>query len=65
MNSIWNSYSKFGSKYSDYSAFNEYAQKPPMIITGNEVMGYLTTNEYLPKGINPFVLIAFLKEMGY
>lgn len=62
--SIWNEYGLYGSKYSIYSAFNDYATDPPAIVLDGKVIGYLTTNEYLLDGINPWIFINFLKEKG-
>lgn len=62
--SIWNEYGLYGSRYSIYSAFNDYATDPPAIVLDGKIIGYLTTNEYFPDGINPWVLITFLEEKG-
>lgn len=56
LDSVNNQYGDFGSRYSDLSARNEFAQQPPMIIMDGEVVGYLTTNKYLPGAINFYEL---------
>lgn len=46
-NCIWNAYGTYGNEYSDYSPFNQYASKPPVVVDkeGN-FYGYLTINSY-------------------
>lgn len=45
-NSIWNKYGDYGSKYSDCSPFNKYTSSPPMILIGENIVGYLSMNQY-------------------
>jgi hypothetical protein len=59
--SIWNEYSTFGNKYSTYSPFNNYCSSPPMIVKNGQIIGYLTTNDYITGGISPHILKG-LKE---
>lgn len=56
--SIFNKYGTYGSPYSSASAFNDYTATPPMLITGGQVVGYLSTNPNLANSINPYALIA-------
>ena len=67
--SIWNEFGDYGSKFSSKSAFNDFASDPPIIVakTGNkvEVIGYLTTNKFLPGAISPYDLKTELKELGF
>ncbi len=55
-NSIWNTYGKYGGEYSTLSPFNSYTTTPPMLIKNGKVIGYLTTNDNISNGVNPFVL---------
>lgn len=54
--SITNSYGQFGSPYSSYSACNEYASDPPVVVdeAGN-YYGRLTLNRYAPDALIDFV----------
>ena len=68
-NGLFNTYSKYGSKYSSTSAFNPYATKPPKIVyeRGNDLyeVGLLTTNQYaVTRGqhVDPRMLQAWLKD---
>lgn len=60
--SINNQYSQYGSPYSLYSACNELASKPPMIVDSQgNFYGLLTLNTYLTdRNRNP-ELLAWLK----
>ena len=60
--SIWNDISKYGSDYSSESAFNDFASSPPRILKGGEVIGYLTTNDYKVRAINPKCLLEILDK---
>jgi hypothetical protein len=55
-NSIWNEYGSYGGKYSSSSPFNEYSSSPPNIIKNGQIIGYLTTNQYLGSALNPYVI---------
>jgi hypothetical protein len=56
--SIFNEYGKFGSDFSSYSAFNDYASKPPIIINNDyKLVGYLTIG-YKTPSINTYQAIA-------
>ncbi|MEA1963604.1 MAG: hypothetical protein U9O41_00490, partial [Candidatus Aerophobetes bacterium] len=59
--SIFNDYSHYGSEYSNLSAFNDRASKPPMIFKGDEFIAYLTVNTKKIPRINPYALIGWLK----
>ncbi len=53
--SIFNDYGKFGGKYSSFSAFNEYASSPPIIISSDyKFVGYLTIDNYKSPSINTY-----------
>jgi hypothetical protein len=54
--SIWNNFSEFGNQYSQYSPFNEISIMPPMIIKGDKLIGYLTINKFIKNGISPYIL---------
>ena len=58
--SIWNPYSKYGSRYSNLSAFNPYATQPPMIYSNQAFIAYLTMNKYLYPAITPLQLLQKL-----
>jgi len=58
-NSIFNEFGNYGSEFSSYSAFNEFASKPPIIINDNyKLIGYLTINELKTPNINTYEAIA-------
>jgi hypothetical protein len=45
--SIFNEFGNFGGKFSSYSAFNDFASDPPIIVNDNyKFVGYLTINEF-------------------
>jgi hypothetical protein len=54
--SVWNDYGSFGSKYSNTSARSQYASSPPLLIKDRQIIGRLTTNQYLSGAINPTTL---------
>jgi hypothetical protein len=63
LNSIMNNFGSFGSKFSSYSAFNELASNPPIIINRNhEFVGYLTINNFKAPSVNTYVAIACAKN---
>lgn len=46
--SIWNEYGTYGSEYSSYSPWNEYASTPPVVVDSRgNFYGYLTANEFI------------------
>src|SRR3989344_14742 len=56
--SILNDYGRYGGDYGSYSAFNDYASKPPIIINDDyKFVGYLTTG-YKTPSINTYEAIA-------
>lgn len=63
--SIWNESGVYGSKFSSKSAFNDLAQEPPIIVLNGEIIGYLTTNEFIINGISPYELYRWLEDNGY
>jgi hypothetical protein len=54
--SIWNDYGTYGSEYSSTSARSDYATDPPLLIKNGELVGYLSTNKYKPGAVNPMLL---------
>lgn len=57
--SIFNEYGTHGGEYGTYSAFNDYASRPPILINDDyEIIGYITTNDYLWPSINPYIARA-------
>jgi len=48
--SIWNEYSEYGNEYSPKSALNDNASEPPILLKNGEVIGKLTTKEYVFNG---------------
>ena len=50
---IWNGYGTYGSEYSSYSPFNEYASNPPVLVDDDgNFYGYFTINAYKSKRAN-------------
>lgn len=60
--SIWNDISPYGSSVMAISAMNSMAVKPPFMIKGGKVIGYLTANKSMKPGINPKILKALCAE---
>lgn len=60
--SIWNEYGSFGSPYNQFSPFNKSSSKPPMLIKGQEVIGYLSANKSIKASIAPNMLKALCAE---
>jgi hypothetical protein len=63
--SIWNEFGTYGSQFSSKSAFNDLASDPPMIYSGDQYIGRLTTNKYKSDAVSPFGLYDKLLELGY
>ncbi len=61
LNSIWNQYGPYGNRFSTYSPFNQYTTTPPVIVSGDIIIGYLTINRYITGGISPFTLLQALR----
>lgn len=61
--SIWNEFGKFGNNFNDYSPFNENSKKPPILVKGGKVIGYLTSNKSLPSSISPIRLKALCGDI--
>ena len=55
--SIWNEYGSFGGKFGMYSPFNSMSINPPMLVQGNNIIGYLSSNT-----INPSILRAICED---
>jgi hypothetical protein len=56
-----NQSSQYGGKFAAYSAYNQFASEPPLIIDDGEVLGYVTANEFKTPRIHPDVLIGCLE----
>lgn len=56
--SVRNQYGSYGSPYATYSAYNEYTARPPAILLGTQIIGYLTKNQYLGGAVDPDLLFA-------
>ena len=54
--SIWNEDCPFGDKSSEYSPFNPYTHTPPVLKKGGRIVGYLTENISISKGVKPSLL---------
>lgn len=60
--SIFNEFCPYGGEFSRLSPFNEFTSTPPRLLSpAGDFLGYLTTSEFEPNGIDPYVLIALLK----
>jgi len=57
--SIWNPVSPFGDPASEYSVSNPSTNKPPKIVKGGKVVGYLTVNTSIDMRLLP----GFLKTL--
>ena len=52
MDSIWNNYGNFGSEYSNYSPWNRYANRAPVLVDKQgSFYGYFTCNPHAPKRV--------------
>lgn len=45
--SIFNQYGQYGSRYASYSPFNPYISTPPQIILRGQLVGFLSSNDFL------------------
>jgi len=64
--SIFNNYGSYGGKYSTYSAFNNYTSTPPLIIDGNgDIVGRLTTNQFVEGAVSPYEIFSVLESLGF
>ena len=45
--SIFNKYGSYGSPYGAFSAFNDYSSSPPQVVCDGEVIGCVTTNQFV------------------
>lgn len=53
---IWNEFSRLGNGTNSFSPFNDYSSKPPLIVKDGKIIGYLTTNKSINRGISPYFL---------
>lgn len=65
LTSIWNEFGTYGSPFSSESAFNEFALSPPVIMSGSDIIGYLTVNSSINGAISPYGLKEELEKLGY
>jgi hypothetical protein len=56
--SIWNKFSDFGGELGAYSPFNKLCDRPPALVKGGRVIGYLTVNKTVTGAISPHVVQA-------
>jgi hypothetical protein len=61
--SIFNEFGKFGGEFSRLSPFNNFTNTPPMIIKNGAVIGYLTANAGKHGGISLAVLRSIANSM--
>lgn len=54
--SIWNESSLYGSPVSAASAFNKYANTPPVLVHDGAPLAYVTTNPSIQPRVHPDVL---------
>lgn len=60
--SIFNDFGQYGSSFSSYSACNELAANPPVVVDQDGVFyGYLTLNNLNPRAITEPRIVAWLK----
>jgi hypothetical protein len=62
-NSIWNKFGNYGSEFSSDSAFNKFSSSPPLLVLGEDIIGFVTVNEFKQNGISPYILFDFAKEI--
>lgn len=60
--SIWNEFGTFGSEFSAVSPFNNLSSKPPMIVKGGKIIGYLSANKNIKNSITPNLLKALCAD---
>ncbi|KKQ35345.1 MAG: Glycyl-tRNA synthetase subunit alpha [Candidatus Nomurabacteria bacterium GW2011_GWB1_37_5] len=61
--SIMNEFGKYGSEFSSQSAFNSFANKPPIIVNNDyKFLGYITINDYKTPSINTYEAVACAKN---
>lgn len=59
--SLFNQYGQYGNPFSLLSPFNQYTRTPPRIVRGQEIVAYLTVNEWISPRIDPKALLAWIK----
>jgi hypothetical protein len=59
--SIWNEFGTYGGEFSAHSPFHEFTATPPMIVSGNKIIGYLTVNTLIRGGISPYTVKGLMK----
>jgi len=63
LESIWSKYGDYGSSYSDYSACNQFANHPPVVVSKDgRFYGYLTINRYKDKAITVEAVLDWLEK---
>lgn len=59
--SIWSEFGNYGSEFSAHSPFNKFTGTPPMIVSGNKIIGYLTVNTAIRGGLTPDTVKRLMK----
>ena len=54
--SIWNDFGPYGGDFNSKSARNDMASEPPLLIKGDTLIGYLSTNKAKRGAISPMLL---------
>lgn len=58
--SIFNEFGPYGGEFSPLSPFNDFSSTPPRVVRDNTVLGYLTTNAFIPNRIDANEFVAWL-----
>ena len=60
--SISNEFCNYGGEFSDLSPYNQFTQTPPKLIKDEQLIAYVTKNEFLSPSIDPDILLALTKR---
>ena len=60
-NYIYFTHGTYGSEFSVHSPFNKFTITPPMIVSGNKIIGYLTVNTNIRGGLTPDTVKRLMK----
>lgn len=61
--SIFNEFGPYGGEFSPMSPFNKFCNTPPKIIRNNEILGYLTVNQFISKSVDTYQFVAWLNTL--
>ncbi len=61
VDSIWNEFGLYGGEFSIHSPFNKFTATPPVIVSGNKIIGYLTVNTLIRGGLTPDTVKRLMK----